>query len=236
MNPDLRTRGLEPSRYLVLKHDDLTRKLFTSLMSTYAGRFDDLVRENVDLIANMFREAWRQMQQHRRYFVLRYDTQGTNVHDPFAREALTQYASVVQFWNQQFAQDLFDELERTKPSPGNYCQTCGLHVDFETDLGIENKCPHCGKVGYETAPQPSLRGKRDEPMDMSGVDLPVATPVTLADRLRDFINRNSLENGSNTPDYILATLLERLLEAFNGAVRDRDVWYHGKVMQPGSGS
>lgn len=39
------------------------------------------------------------------------------------------------------------------------------------------------------------------------------------------INRNSAENGSNTPDYILAHFLEATLAAFDLAVRDRDDWH-----------
>jgi hypothetical protein len=47
----------------------------------------------------------------------------------------------------------------------------------------------------------------------------------LRDELRDAINRVSAENGSNTPDLILANFLEAALEAFDEAVRDRDLWY-----------
>lgn len=39
------------------------------------------------------------------------------------------------------------------------------------------------------------------------------------------INRNSAENGSDTPDYILARYLEACLAAFDLAVRDRDEWH-----------
>ena len=39
------------------------------------------------------------------------------------------------------------------------------------------------------------------------------------------INRSSMENGSATPDYILARYLEASLAAFDLAVRDRDEWH-----------
>jgi hypothetical protein len=39
------------------------------------------------------------------------------------------------------------------------------------------------------------------------------------------INRNSAENGSDTPDYILARFIEASLAAFDLAVRDRDEWH-----------
>ena len=39
------------------------------------------------------------------------------------------------------------------------------------------------------------------------------------------INRHSMENGSNTPDFILATYLGECLAAFDRAVNARDAWY-----------
>lgn len=43
------------------------------------------------------------------------------------------------------------------------------------------------------------------------------------------INRNSLENRSNTPDFILAEYLVCCLEAWDKGVRDRDDWYGKQV-------
>jgi len=48
---------------------------------------------------------------------------------------------------------------------------------------------------------------------------------TLAGELRALINRHSAENGSDTPDYILAEFLVDCLAAFGRTVRDRDRWY-----------
>jgi hypothetical protein len=39
--------------------------------------------------------------------------------------------------------------------------------------------------------------------------------------LRDLLNRFSMENGSNTPDYILADYLIDCLKAWNRAVNER---------------
>lgn len=39
------------------------------------------------------------------------------------------------------------------------------------------------------------------------------------------INRNSAENGSDTPDFILAQFLMRCLGAFDVAVQQREGWY-----------
>ena len=41
------------------------------------------------------------------------------------------------------------------------------------------------------------------------------------------INRNSAENGSDTPDFILAEYLTDCLEAFDKAVTRRKQWYGG---------
>jgi hypothetical protein len=43
--------------------------------------------------------------------------------------------------------------------------------------------------------------------------------------LTSLINRMSIENGSNTPDYILAMYLSDCLRAFNQAVQQRENWY-----------
>jgi hypothetical protein len=42
------------------------------------------------------------------------------------------------------------------------------------------------------------------------------------DQLEDLINRHSMENGSDTPDYILANFLGQCLIAFNEATTTRD--------------
>jgi hypothetical protein len=43
--------------------------------------------------------------------------------------------------------------------------------------------------------------------------------------LRRLINRLSLENGSNTPDFILADYLIESLKAYERANQRRDRWY-----------
>lgn len=48
------------------------------------------------------------------------------------------------------------------------------------------------------------------------------------------INRHSMENGSNTPDFILANYLQNCLSAFDIAVKQRDNWY-GIEPRPGWG-
>ena len=47
---------------------------------------------------------------------------------------------------------------------------------------------------------------------------------TFSDQLKDLINRNSMENGSNTPDFILARFLTDAMEAFDRATNRRSEW------------
>ena len=48
----------------------------------------------------------------------------------------------------------------------------------------------------------------------------------IVEQFRAVINRNRLENGSDTPDFILAEFLAECLEAFNKAVNERDRWHY----------
>ena len=41
------------------------------------------------------------------------------------------------------------------------------------------------------------------------------------------LNKYSLEQESNTPDYILAEYILKSLSDLNRLMRDRDYWYHG---------
>ena len=49
-----------------------------------------------------------------------------------------------------------------------------------------------------------------------------AKPGTFPHELMQLINKHSIENGSNTPDFILAEYLKQCLEAFDMCVRRRD--------------
>lgn len=52
-----------------------------------------------------------------------------------------------------------------------------------------------------------------------------ATDRTLRNELAETLNRYSAENGSNTPDFILAEFLTDALRAFDRAVQHREAWY-----------
>ena len=58
--------------------------------------------------------------------------------------------------------------------------------------------------------------------------------ATLRERIQHSINCVSAENGSNTPDFILAEFLTDCLAAFDKASRAREKWY-GKALSIGGG-
>ena len=52
--------------------------------------------------------------------------------------------------------------------------------------------------------------------------------MTLEQEIQHTINRHSAENGSNTPDFILAQFLLGCLAAWDAATNERERWY-GRV-------
>jgi hypothetical protein len=48
--------------------------------------------------------------------------------------------------------------------------------------------------------------------------------TTFRGGLEKLLNRESRENGSDTPDFVLADYLARCLEAFDEATKRRDEW------------
>lgn len=56
-------------------------------------------------------------------------------------------------------------------------------------------------------------------------------PETLQERIAHAINATSSENGSNTPDFILAEYLTRCLGVFNSTLKQRAEWY-GRMDSP----
>lgn len=53
----------------------------------------------------------------------------------------------------------------------------------------------------------------------------MAKMTEFEEKLRGLINSQSMENGSNTPDFILAKYLRGCLQNFELAVVQRDSWY-----------
>lgn len=63
---------------------------------------------------------------------------------------------------------------------------------------------------------------------MENVELVVPTTNPMYDfrkELEHLINSRSMENGSHTPDFILADYLTDCLKAFDRAVTNRSKWY-----------
>ena len=52
---------------------------------------------------------------------------------------------------------------------------------------------------------------------------------TFKQELRDLINKHSMENESNTPDFVLAKYLIGCLDNFNDAVKGQKQWYGREV-------
>lgn len=50
--------------------------------------------------------------------------------------------------------------------------------------------------------------------------------------LQDLINRHSVENGSDTPDFILAQYMLTCLTAYQNAVNSRDKWFGVNMWAP----
>lgn len=50
--------------------------------------------------------------------------------------------------------------------------------------------------------------------------------------LEKLINKHSLENSSNTPDYILAKYLYNCLDNFNRTIKEREEWHdNGTILK-----
>ena len=54
-------------------------------------------------------------------------------------------------------------------------------------------------------------------------------PLVIEQELATLLNRHSLENGSDTPDFLLAQYLVGCLAAYNSTVAAREVWYGRRV-------
>lgn len=74
-----------------------------------------------------------------------------------------------------------------------------------------------------SAPINSIGG----PADVPALDMP-AREERFRKELESLLNSHSRENGSNTPDFILAQFLCGVLAAWDAAVMRRSEWYGGK--------
>lgn len=56
----------------------------------------------------------------------------------------------------------------------------------------------------------------------------MSTESTFVRELESLINRHSMENGSDTPDFMLAQYLAGCLKVFDATVTARETWYGRK--------
>lgn len=111
---------------------------------------------------------------------------------------------------------------------------------------IEHACREAGKAeGLREqldASEKHFRGRIDElrqtywelrienqslraPQKAPQVDPPAPSPQTFEQDLAALINRHTQEQGSDTPDFVLAHFLDSCLRAFDQGVRAREDWY-----------
>jgi hypothetical protein len=109
-------------------------------------------------------------------------------------------------------------------------------MEIECD-GCDGTCPQCKDLPPPTPEE--IAEIRQRMKDAPYYDLDSSLDGAFREvsknfksELRSIINRCSMENGSNTPDFILATYLVKCLENFDMAVCMRDSWY-GVNLQPG---
>jgi len=78
--------------------------------------------------------------------------------------------------------------------------------------------------------KPDLFKLNYEPVNEStDIDPVVLEDNNFENKLRDLVNHHSRENGSDTPDFILAQYLQSCLNSFDAAVSRREEWYGRKV-------
>lgn len=100
----------------------------------------------------------------------------------------------------------------------DYCYAVLNHKEVQLDIPAIITCPDCVK-----------KIKNGKELDM------VREESTFEKELENLINRYSVENESNTPDYILVEYLRNCLDVFTSAVVARENWYGIKCV-PGGGT
>lgn len=107
------------------------------------------------------------------------------------------------------------------------------HAKHRTELDLSEIAKRYGGGGHRGACGFALDDCHFDEMGRL-IPIPMVSkeqPSTFETDIRDTINRHSKENGSNTPDFILACYLIDALNAFNKAVKHRAYW-HGHETQP----
>ena len=62
---------------------------------------------------------------------------------------------------------------------------------------------------------------------MTRIDEPAGNEPSFSKELETLINKHSMENRSNTPDFMLAEYMMDCLRAFEKVTEQRETWYKG---------
>jgi hypothetical protein len=125
---------------------------------------------------------------------------------PWWNEAMTGPSPTCEICGCLMVRTCHDNIERR--NPGWECLSCDNYI---ADAKEKEK-PKESTMTDET-PEPQPEAPQQE------------APSTFERDIAHVINRHSKENGSDTPDFILAAYLQNCLNAFNHAVQWRAAWY-----------
>lgn len=105
------------------------------------------------------------------------------------------------------------------PTPDGFESSVGITPEQRAALIASLTLPvgQGGKVGQDLENEPTVILPPPPPSDEVWLKFEI--------ELGQLINKYSLENGSNTPDFILAAFLVEQLKLFNATLRRRDSWY-----------
>src|SRR4030042_1091937 len=104
-------------------------------------------------------------------------------------------------------------MNLTKIKRMKECKVCGCYTDEKCEI-----CITCQSKQWK-------KNLGDEYTFVIHIEL---VNSGFEKELSDLINRHSLENGSDTPDFVLAKYLSDCLTTFNKAIEKRDEWYKFK--------
>jgi hypothetical protein len=93
-----------------------------------------------------------------------------------------------------------------------------------------------GEIGPVLTPDDiEQRAQRDVDEFDAGLQMPPSSDGAYEKKLEALINEHSMENCSDTPDFILARYLRLQLDIFDNTIRRREHWYGRRagVMQHG---
>lgn len=139
------------------------------------------------------------------------------------------------FWQiEQVTQDAQMAASPKQPKPA---PSAGEYIPYSGDwLGLLKQIiPYLQELDRDNIHDPGVGLRRDENLTkvLQDANLMVAAgdalkklegdrPKSFASELTTLVNRYSKENGSNTPDYVLANFLQNSLAAFDLAVNQRE--------------